>query len=167
MTTLPVPLQLARSFDCGSVHVELAYTPVSDRPHVTGRTDEDPYRDRFEFRLTNRGLPEGMVFDYLSPKPLQFFFSLVRKLEDGSLLDVTRPQVDARHSGEPRFRQMSFAQAGETLTDRISFFAFATIVPDAELVQGEYLVRIAGFEMLRVGGSACRFEPIELPLTIL
>ncbi|UQA63190.1 hypothetical protein [Polyangium aurulentum] len=167
MTTLPVPLQLARGFDCGSVHVELAYTPVTDRAHVTGRADGGPFRDRFEIRLTNRGLPDGMVFDYQSPTPLQFFFSVVRKLKDGSLLDVTSPQIDAHHTGRPQPRKMSFARADETLTDRISYFAFATIVPDEELVRGEYLVRISGFEILHVGGSACRFEPIELPLTIV
>jgi hypothetical protein len=166
MKTLPVVLQLARGFDCGSVHVELAYTPVTDPAHVSGRADGDPFRDRFEIRLTNRGLPEGTVFDYQSPKPLQFFFSVVRKLKDGSLLDVTAPQIDAHHTGRPQPRKMSFARAGETLTDRISYFAFSTIVPSAELVRGEYLVRLSSFEMLRVGGSACRFEPIELPLSI-
>ena len=61
---------------------------------------------------------------------------------------------------------MTFAHAGETLTDRTSYFGFATIVPDDELVPGEYLVQIAGFEMARTGGSVCRFEPIDLPLVV-
>ena len=167
MKPLPIILQLVRSFDCGSIHVELAYTPVTDAAHVSGRADGDEsYRDRFEIRLTNRGLPEGTTFDYQPPKPLQFFFSVVRKLKDGSLLDVTAPQIDIPHTGKPRLRKKSFARADETLTDQISYFAFATIVPEKELVPGEYLVRISGFEMLRVGGNVCRFEPIELPLTV-
>lgn len=166
MTTLPVPLQVARGFDCGAVHVELAYSPITDQVHVSGRTDDDPFRDRFEFRLTDRGLPAGTVFDYQSPQPLQFFFSVLRKRADGSLLDVTEPQIDAHHTGRPKPRKMSFTRAGETLTDRISYFAFSTIVPDKEIVRGEYLVRISGFELLRVGPGACRFEPIELPLII-
>jgi len=167
MTTLPVPLEVARSVDCGSVFVELAYTPVTDTAHFSGRAQGDPFRDRIELRMTNRGLPEGAAFDYLSPDPLHVFFSVVRKLKNGSLLDVTSPQIDPRHTGKPTPQKMSFARAGETLTDRISYFAFATIVPDEERVRGEYLVRISGFEIVRVGVRACRFEPIELPLTVL
>lgn len=167
MTTAPAPLQLAHGFDCGPVRVDLAYTPVTDPAHVSGRADGDPFRDRFEIRLTSRSLPDGATFDYQSPQPLQFFFSVLRRLADGSLLDVTAPQIDAHHTGQPRSRTHSFARADEPLFDRISYFALATIVPDDELVPGEYVVRIAGFDMLRVGASACRFEPIELPLTIL
>lgn len=167
MKTIPAPLQLAHGFECGSVRVELAYTPLTDTAHVSGRTDGDAFRDRFELRLSNRGLAAGAEFEYQSPQPLQFFFSVARKLEDGSLRDVTAPQIDARHTGQPQPRKMSFARAGETLTDRISYFALSTIVPDDELVPGEYLVRLSGFEVLRVGGEACKFEPIELPLTIV
>jgi len=50
----PVPLRLAHAFDCGPIRVELAYTPVTVPDHVSGRTDEDPFRDRFEIR---RGSP--------------------------------------------------------------------------------------------------------------
>lgn len=162
----PVPQTLARSFDCGAMHVEVWYTPVTDRPNATGRTEGDPYRDRIEIRLTNRGLPPGTTFDYQTPKPLQFFFSVLRKLEDGKLLDLTSPQIDIPHTGRPEPQKMTFTQAGETLIDRTSYFAFSTIVPDDEIVPGEYLVRIAGFEMARVGANVCRFEPLELPLVI-
>ncbi len=167
MKTLPAPLQIVRDLDCGPVRASLAYTPVTDPAHVSGRADGDAFRDRFEIRLSNRGLPANTAFDYLSPQPLQFFFSLLRRRADGSLQDVTAPQIDAHHTGQPRPRTHSFARADEPLFDRISYFALATIVPDDELVPGEYVVRIAGFDMLRVGASACRFEPIELPLTIL
>lgn len=167
MTTLPAPLQFARRTDCGLVRVELYYTPVTDPAHASGRADGHPFRDRFEIRLINRGLPEGAAFDYQSPQPLQFFFSVKRKLAGGSLLDVTSPQIDAHHTGHPQPQKKSFARAGETLTDRISYFALATIVPDDEIVPGEYLVRISSFEVLRVSDSPCQFEPIELPLTIL
>lgn len=167
MTTAPPPLLLAHGFDCGPVRVDLAYTPVTDPAHVSGRADGDPFRDRFEIRLTSRSLPDGATFNYQSPQPLQFFFSVLRRLEDGSLLDVTAPQIDAHHTGRPRPRKMSFARAGETLTDRISYFALATIVPDEELVPGEYLVRIASFELLRTDDGAWQFVPVELPLTII
>lgn len=165
--TTPPSLQLARGFDCGLVRVELAYTPVTDPAHASGRADGDPFRDRFEIRLLDRGLPVGTAFDYQSPQPLQFFFSVLRKLADGSLLDLTAPQIDAHHTGRPQPWQMSFARAGETLTDRISFFALSTIVPDEALVPGEYLVRISSFEVLRVGAGAYTFAPIELPLTMI
>jgi hypothetical protein len=167
MNTPPSQLQLARACDCGLVRVELAYSPVTDPAHASGRADGDPFRDRFELRLLDRGVPAGTAFEFQSPQPLQFFFSVLRKREDGSLLDLTAPQIDAHHTGRPQPRRMSFMRAGETLTDRISFFALSTIVPDGELVPGEYLVRIAGFEVVRVGSSACGFAPIELPLTII
>ncbi len=167
MKSPPDPLQLAHGFDCGPVRVELAYVPVTDLDHVSGRAEGDPFRDRFEVRLTNQSLPPGTDIDYQSPQPLQFFFSVLRKLKDGQLRDVTAPQIDAHHTGQPTPRKMSFARAGETLTDRISYFAFATIVPEDELVPGEYLVRIARFEVLHVGRDACVFEPLELPLTII
>lgn len=167
MTTLPVPLKIAHAFDCGPVRVELAYTPVTVPDHVSGRTDEDPFRDRFELRLTNRGLPAGAVFEYQSPQPLQFFFSVLRRRADGSLVDLTAPQIDAHHTGRPQPRTRSFARAGEALIDRISYFALATIVPDAEIVPGDYVVRISGFVILRVGGDAYGFEPVALPLRIV
>lgn len=166
MNTPAAPLQLARSFACGSMQVELWYTPITDRGHATGRADGDPFRDRIEIRMINRGLPGGTAFDFQSPQPLQFFFSILRKLEDGSLVDLTSPQIDAHHTGRPQPRKMTFTQADETLTDRTSYFGFATIVPDDALVPGEYLVRMAGFEMARLGGGVCKFEPIELPLII-
>lgn len=167
MKTLPAPLQFARGTDCGPVRVELYYTPVTDPAHASGRADGNPFRDRFEIRLIDRGLPEGAAFDYLSPQPLQFFFSVRRKLAGGALLDVTSPQIDAHHTGHPRPQRRSFARAGETLIDRISYFALATIVPDDEIVPGEYLVRLASFEVVRAGDSSCKFGPIELPLIIL
>ncbi|WAS94159.1 hypothetical protein [Nannocystis punicea] len=167
MKTLPAPLQFVRGTDCGPVRVELYYTPVTDPAHASGRADGHPFRDRFEIRLIHRGLPEGATFDYQSPQPLQFFFSVKRKLAGGSLLDVTSPQIDAHHTGFPQPQKKSFTRAGETLTDRISYFALATIVPDDEIVPGEYLVGISRFVVLRVGDSSCEFEPIELPLTIL
>lgn len=167
MTRLPVPLQRARDFDCGAVHVQLSYTPVTEPAHVSGRTDDDPFRDRFELRLSNRGLPDGATFVYQTPQPLQFFFSVLRRLRDGGLRDVTVPQLGARHTGVPQPRTMSFAASGEPLIDRISFFALATIMPDHEILPGEYLVRLSSFELLTVGSSAYRFEPLELPLTII
>lgn len=167
MHTLPAPLKLAREFDRGPVHVELLYTPLTDPAHVSGRADGDPFRDRFELRLSDRGLPDGAVVEYQSPQPLQFFFSLLRRLADGSLLDLTAPQIDAHHTGHPRPRTLSFARAGEPVIDRISYFALATIVPDEQVVPGEYLVRITSFELLRIGADGHKFEPIELPLTIL
>ena len=167
MNTPATPLQLAHGFDCGPVRVELAYTTVTDPAHVSGRADGDPFRDRFEVRLSNRGLPVGSVFDYQSPQPLQFFFSVLRKLDDGSLLNLTAPQIDAQHTGRPQPRKLSFPRAGGALTDRISYFALATIVPHEELVPGKYLVRIRAFDILNIGRRACRCEPIELPLTII
>lgn len=167
MTTLPAPLQFVRGTDCGPVRVELHYTPVTDPAHASGRADGHPFRDRFELRLIDRGLAEGASFDYQSPQPLQFFFSVLRKLADGSLLDLTSPQIDAHHTGYPQPQKKSFARAGETLIDRISYFALATIVPDDEIVPGEYLVRISSFEIVRVADKRCEFEAIELPLTIV
>lgn len=166
MTHPSAPLQVVRGVDWGSVRVELAYTPVTDQAHVSGRASGDPFRDRFEIRLTNRGLPAGTTLDYQSPQPLQFFFSVLRKRPDGSLHDVTSPQIDAHHTGQPRPQKVSFSSTGEMFTDRISYFALATIVPDDEITLGEYLVRISAFELARLGPSACKFEPIELPLTI-
>jgi hypothetical protein len=167
MTTPAISLQLAHGFDCGPVHVELAYTAVTDPAHVSGRADGDPFRDRFEIRLSNRGLPVGTVVDYQSPQPLQFFFSVLRKLENGSLLDLTAAQLGPLHTGRPELRKLSFPRAGEAVTERISYFALATIVPAEELVPGEYLVRIRGFEILKIGNRTCRCDPIELPLTII
>lgn len=160
-------LQIARAFDCNTVHVELAYVPVTDLGYVSGRAEGDPFRDRFEIRLINLGLPEGTLFDYQSPQPLPCFFSVLRRLEDGSLLDVTSPQIDVPHIGRPAPQKKSFVRTGETLTDRISYFAISTIVPDGELIPGNYLVRVSGFEMIRTGRGTCGFEPIELPLTII
>ena len=81
MTTLPAPLQVVRSIDCGPVHVEVAYVPATDPDHVSGDADGDPYRDRIEIRLTDRGLPEGAVFEFQSPQPLQYFFTILRKVQ--------------------------------------------------------------------------------------
>ena len=167
MTRLPAPLQRVRDFTCGAVHIQLLYTPVTEPDHVSGRTDGDPFRDRFEFRLSSRGLPDGATVVYQTPQPLQFFFSVLRRLEDGRLRDLTAPQIGPRHTGQPQPRTLRFAGSGESVVDRISYFALATIVPDQEIVPGEYLVRISGFEVLRVGSSAFRFEPLELPLTII
>lgn len=163
----PVPLRLAHAFDCGPIRVELAYTPVTVPDHVSGRTDEDPFRDRFEIRLVNRGLAAGAAFEYQTPQPLQFFFSVLRVRKDGSLVDLTVPQIDAHHTGRPQLRSRSFTRGGEALIDRISFFALATIVPDAQIVPGDYVVRISGFEILRVGSDVYGFEPVALPLTIV
>ncbi len=161
------PLVSVRSLTCAALHLEFLYTPVTDVAHVSGRTDDDPFRDRFEIRLTDAGLPAGTSFDYLTPQPLQFFFSVLRKHPDGSLVDLTAPQIDAHHTGQPQVRTFQFASTGAPQTDLISYFALATIVPDDAILPGEYIVRIARFEVVRVGQSTATFEPIELPLTIL
>src|SRR5690606_14595190 len=95
------------------------------------------------------------------------FFSVKRKLAGGSLVDLTSPQIDAHHTGYPQPQQRSFTRVGEAQADKISYFALATIVPDDEIVPGEYVVGISSFEVLRIGDAAYKFEAVELPLTIV
>lgn len=154
------------TFVCGPVRVTIAHTAVTDTDHIFGDADGDSFRDRLELRLERMTLPVGKPFRYAPPSPLQFFFTVLRKNKDGSLRDVTASQIDPRHTGRPGSRELSFAQPDETLTDPISYFALATIMPRAEIVPGEYVVRIRGYDMITVDGTAYPSEPVEMPLTV-
>lgn len=163
----PAELVVARRFECGSMRVEIAHTPVTDRAHIDGTAEGDPFRDRIEITLTDPSAAHGAAVAYQSPQPLQFFFSVLRRLEDGALVDLTDPQIDAHHTGAPEPQTRAFEGLERRIVDRVSYFALPTIAPLGAFVPGDYVLRLKGWEIARTRDGACRMEPIDLPLTLL
>ena len=158
-------LTRAYATTCGAVGLELWYSPKAELAYLRDDDVEDVYKYRIVFAVTNTAPPADRRVSFTAPKPLGNFVQLFRQTGD-QMREITHSQVDPRHAGQPEPTHLRFEGVGEVWYSSLAYPALTTIANPADLIAGDYVIRIRDYAMIEADGQACTIHLPDLKVRV-